>query len=388
MKKIQSALVLLAISAVSVLVSFSGATAEEKKGSQNEEFRGANVRSHGHPVANLSDAPTPGSKQNQNAFVNNDDANAEMEWQKWNKANETNDRKAGIAGARVLGSATSNPIIYHTGGAIGLYTGATQIIPVWVGDWSNATRKANWNSVLSNLVTSLGGSGSIDTPANVFNTNSLYFTTKNAAVTQLTWPTLTASAAIPANIRAAVGGIVPVSDADVATYINRALTTGVITAPPVGTRAIYVYIGASNTRLSSGFGTAYCGWHTYGTLGARNIHYIAIQDFTNTYLRACAAQTISPNGDAQLDAMASVLVHEIDEVITDPDIRTWYDARGAENADKCAWSFGITSLMQNGAKYNYTAPPKTGRNYLIQQNWLASNQVTDTVTGSACVVTS
>lgn len=383
MKKSKSALAVIIFSAITASLTFNGATAEEKKSTQSEEFRGSSIRSHGHPVANLTDVPTPGSKQNQSAFVNNDDANSEIEWQKWNKANETNDRKIGVGAAKVLGSTTSNPIIYHTGGPIGLYTGPTQIIPVWVGDWSNATRKANWNSVLRNLVTSLGGSGSINTPANVFNTNLLYFTTKSAAVSQLTWPSITATPAIQANLRAAVGGIVPVSDSDVATYINRALTSGVISAPSAGTRAIYVYIGANNTRLSSGFGTYYCGWHTYGTLGAKNIPYIAIQDFTNTYLSACAAQTISPNNDAQLDAMASVLVHEIDEVITDPDIRTWYDARGAENADKCAWSFGTTTLL-NGAKYNYTV---NGLNYLIQMNWLANNLVTDTVTGSACKVT-
>ena len=187
---------------------------------------------------------------------------------------------------------------------------------------------------------------------------------------------------MPANIRNASGGITPVSDADVATYINRAISTGVVSAPPAGTRAIYVYLGANNTRLSSGFGTAYCGWHTYGTLGVRNIPYIAIQDFNNNYLSACAAQTISPNGDAQLDAMASVLVHEIDEVITDPDIRTWYDSRGAENADKCAWTFGVSSLSA-GAKYNYVA---NNIKYYIQRNWLANNLVTDTVSGTACVV--
>ena len=381
MMKIKTAIVLMVIVSSSVLLSFNGATAEEKRNGQNEEFRGVSIRSHGHPVANLIGAPL-GSKQNQNSYVNNDDESAEIEWQKWNKANENNDRKPGSAAAKVLGSATSNPILYHTGGPIGLYTGPTQVIPVWVGDWSNAKRKANWNSVLSNLVTSLGGTGSINIASNVFNTNTLYFTSKGAAVTELTWPNITVSASIPANIRTAVGGIVPVTDADVATYINRALTNRVVSAPTSG-RAIYVYIGASNTRLSSGFGTAYCGWHTYGTLGAKNIPYIAIQDFTNTYLRACAAQTISPNNDAQLDAMASVLVHEIDEVITDPDIRTWYDSRGAENADKCAWSFGTTSLS-GGAKYNYSA---NGINYLIQMNWLANNLVTDTVTGSACKVT-
>ena len=162
------------------------------------------------------------------------------------------------------------------------------------------------------------------------------------------------------------------------------MTSKVVAAPISGTRPIYVYIGGADTRLSSGFGTYYCGWHTYGTLGAKNIPYIAVQDFTATYAKSCAAQTVSPNGDYQLDAVASILVHEIDEAITSPDLRTWYDNRGAENADKCAWTFGITSLV-GMAKYNFTT---TNYKYLIQRNWLADNKVADPIAGTACVVTS
>ena len=382
MKKFRTASVLCIITLLSVFFSYSGATAEERRNSQTEEFRGAGVRSHGHPIANLIDVGTFNSKANTNAFVNNDDEASEIEWQKANKAADSAEKKS-IGKAKIVGSAASNPIIFHAGGPIGLYTGPTQVIPVWVGNW-DSNRKARWNAILRNLVSSLGGSGSINSTPNIFNTNTLYFTLRNASVTQLTWPNAIASNSLPANIRNASGGITPVSDGDVATYINRAISAGIVTAPPTGTRAIYVYLGANNTRLSSGFGTAYCGWHTYGTLGVKNIPYIAIQDFTNNYLSACAAQTISPNGDAQLDAMASVLVHEIDEVITDPDIRTWYDARGAENADKCAWTFGISS-MSAGAKYNYTA---NNINYYIQRNWLANNLVADSVSGSACVITS
>ena len=159
-----------------------------------------------------------------------------------------------------------------------------------------------------------------------------------------------------------------------------ALSQKKIAAPSSGVRPLYVYIGAADTRLSSGFGTAYCGWHTYGTLGTRNIPYIAIQDFTSKYYSACSAQTISPNGNVALDAMASVLVHEIDEAITDPDLRTWYDARGAENADKCAWTFTPIAII-GGAKYNITID---GTRYLIQRNWLADNLVVDSVAGTAC----
>jgi hypothetical protein len=384
MKNRKVAAITISLLLCSAIFSLNGATAEERNKAQNEEFRGSGIRSHGHPIANLSDAPSIGSRQNQQSYVSNDDANGELEWQKWNKQNEINDRKSNAA-AKILNSAASNPIIYHTGGPIGLYTGATQVIPVWVGNWSDAARKDKWNRLLANLVTSLGESGDIGLTNHVLNTNSLYFTSKNATRTLLTWPNVNVTASIPATLRSAVGGIVPVSDADVATYINSAISKGIISVPPAGVRPIYVYIGANNTRLSSGFGTAYCGWHTYGTLGAKNIPYIAIQDFNSNYAKSCAAQTVSPNDDYQLDAMASVLVHEIDEVLTDPDIRTWYDSRGAENADKCAWTFGTTNLI-NGAKYNFTTS-NNGAKYLIQRNWLADNLVKDTATGSACVTT-
>ena len=40
--------------------------------------------------------------------------------------------------------------------------------------------------------------------------------------------------------------------------------------------------------------------------------------------------------------MASVIAHELEEAATDPDLNAWYDSRGYENADKCAWTFGTT----------------------------------------------
>ena len=38
--------------------------------------------------------------------------------------------------------------------------------------------------------------------------------------------------------------------------------------------------------------------------------------------------------------MASIIAHELEEAATDPDLNAWYDRRGDENADKCAWTFG------------------------------------------------
>ena len=65
--------------------------------------------------------------------------------------------------------------------------------------------------------------------------------------------------------------------------------------------------------------------------------------------------------------MASIIAHELEEATTDPDLNAWYDRRGYENADKCAWTFGTTYTAANGAMANM----KLGaRDYLIQQNWV------------------
>ncbi len=66
--------------------------------------------------------------------------------------------------------------------------------------------------------------------------------------------------------------------------------------------------------------------------------------------------------------MASIIAHEAEEAVTDPDLNAWYDNRGAENADKCAWTFGTTSTATNGSLYNMTLGV---RRYLIQQTWNA-----------------
>ena len=85
----------------------------------------------------------------------------------------------------------------------------------------------------------------------------------------------------------------------------------------------------------------------------------------------CAAQTTSPNGNAGADGMASIIMHEAEEATTDPDLNAWYDKSGAEDADKCAWTFGTTSTASNGSKYNITLG---SRQYLIQQEWNATTQ--------------
>src|SRR5690349_8651106 len=104
-----------------------------------------------------------------------------------------------------------------------------------------------------------------------------------------------------------------------------------------------------------------------GTPSAGHIRYSFVGN-ANRCLNACAAQTIGPNGNAGVDAMISVIAHELEEATTDPDLNAWYDSGGAENADKCAWTFGHFQFQApNGSWANVSFG---GRNYLIQRGLL------------------
>ena len=61
--------------------------------------------------------------------------------------------------------------------------------------------------------------------------------------------------------------------------------------------------------------------------------------------------------------MASIIAHENEEATSDPDLNAWYDTRGNENADKCAWTF--STIAPNGSNVTLGS-----RQYLIQQNWV------------------
>ncbi len=73
--------------------------------------------------------------------------------------------------------------------------------------------------------------------------------------------------------------------------------------------------------------------------------------------------------------MASVIAHELNETVTDPDINAWFHIDGnGEVGDLCNTSnlatiFGPTFPSLNGANANVVL---SGRQFLIQQNWLNS----------------
>jgi len=244
--------------------------------------------------------------------------------------------------ARKAKPTANNGISYHGGPII---LGTTNAYVIWYGDWAGNTG----TTILTDLLSNMGGSP-------YYNINTTYTNAAGAKVTNAV----------------AYGGSTTdnahgtsLSDSTIRTIVSDAVTSGRLPTDPNG---VYFVLTAAGVAETSGFLTQYCGWHTHGSISGADLKYAFIGDPTGPKISACAAQTAkSPNGNVGADAMASVIAHELEEAVTDPDLNAWYDSRGYENADKCAWTFGSTFAAPNGSAYNLTLGP---RQFLIQRNWV------------------
>jgi hypothetical protein len=155
------------------------------------------------------------------------------------------------------------------------------------------------------------------------------------------------------------------TDSQIQSVVSSAISSNRL---PKDDNAVYFVLTSADVTASSGFCSQYCGWHTHGTISGSDIKYSFVGN-PDRCPSSCSAQTTSPNGNAGADGMASIIAHELEEAATDPDLNAWYDTRGYENADKCAWTFGTTYTI-NGAKANVHLGT---RDFLIQRNWVNAN---------------
>jgi len=254
----------------------------------------------------------------------------------------------GQAGLR--SGVTQNGIYYHNGPVI---TGTKDAYVVWYGDWSGATAPTSSpgaQSIITGLLSHIGG-----TP--YFNINTTYVNGSQVKVSNAV--TLAGQVSDPYSQGRAL------TDAGVGAVVNLAISSGRLPADPNG---VYLVLSSGDVSETSGFLSAYCGWHTAESYAGTVIKYGFIGD-PAARPAACSAQSVGPNGTGagDADAMVSVIAHELEETATDPNLNAWYDLRGQENADKCAWTYGNTTLAPNGSAYNVII---NGVRYLIQRNWV------------------
>ena len=153
-----------------------------------------------------------------------------------------------------------------------------------------------------------------------------------------------------------------VSDAAVQAEVVKGFTSGALTYDP---STLYAVFSASGVNLGGGAGTQYCAYHGHFSWNGNDVKY-AVMPYYYAYGASCAVSGASPTRDPAAGAEVNTLAHETEETATDEDLNAWYDRRGYENADKCAWNFGTTSTNTTG-RYNQTMG---GVNWLIQQNWV------------------
>lgn len=230
--------------------------------------------------------------------------------------------------------------IYWAGGTI--YNG---------GPAPNSTGSGSQDgSLVGYFLRNLGGSS-------YYNINTTYYDGNNVAVAN----DLSYTGYWATNASAPTSGQ-SVSDAAIQSEIVSGFTSGALT---YDASTVYAVFSGPGVNLGGGFGSSYCAYHGDFTWNGNVVKY-AVMPHNYDYPSGCSALSGSPNNDIAADAEVNTLAHELEEANTDPELNAWYDRRGYENADKCAWTFG-TTFTSNGAVANVTIGSK---DFLVQRNWV------------------
>jgi hypothetical protein len=263
-------------------------------------------------------------------------------------------------GVTVGSTKTTSPIKYHGGPLI--ETPAAYII--WYGNWDqkNGSDTPAGQDIVRDFLKAVGGSP-------YYKINNNYSTSGGVISGNVTYGGETTDTGSQGK---------NLSDSQILTVVLNAI-------PSLGgynPNGVYFVLTSSDVTASSGFCTQYCGWHSHSATTAGEVKFSFVGN-AKRCLSACAAQSAGPNGNAGVDAMLSVIAHELEEAATDPVFNGWWDGAGYENADKCAWTFGTTQgtvniVQESGvnatASYNMSLDIPNGtkarRSFLIQRNLL------------------
>jgi hypothetical protein len=126
--------------------------------------------------------------------------------------------------------------------------------------------------------------------------------------------------------------------------VNKLVSSGAIVPDASGNGYYPVYTDVP--RGSAG----YCAWHASG-VSPSGVRIQFAFFFKLDGDPGCDPQDTTTGHSQGLAAIANVSAHELSEARTDPaNPGAWYDSKGAENGDKCAWTFGAPSVtFSNGS---------------------------------------
>jgi hypothetical protein len=233
----------------------------------------------------------------------------------------TRDEQEKAIARRALARPASSALMTFHGGSI-LTTSSTHAI-FWGANWSNSSFVGDKISGLSDFYNGFGGSNYAGT--------STEYTGTNGQVTRISnysGYTIDGSAG---PTRA------PKTSTILAEVCNEI-------ASPVANGYYPVY-----TDLPRGH-AGYCAWHSWGTCNGVSIQFAFFFDLDGD--PGCDPGDTTTGHSQGLAALANVSAHELSEAMTDPLGAGWFDSSGAENGDKCAWTFNVPSVsFSNGTSW-------------------------------------
>src|SRR5262249_19020140 len=202
--------------------------------------------------------------------------------------------RSGGGGPRQL-----NGISFH-GGDVMTSAQGVNVYYIWYGNWAGNSA----TTILPDFMSHLGGSP-------YFNINTTYYNASNVHVTNAV--TFLAQTSTSAYLGTSL------SDANIQQIVADQIPT-----LGLDENAVYFVLTSADVTASSGFCTQYCGWHNHATINNADIKYAFIGN-PDRCPSSCAAQTTGPNGNAGADGMASIMAHELEEAVTDPNLDAWHD---------------------------------------------------------------
>jgi hypothetical protein len=266
----------------------------------------------------------------------------------------------GIVHARGVAAATAKPagnLLYH-GGPV-LHTNTTYAI-YWVpsGYSVDATYVSTINGFFANVAAASGKT------SNVYWSDSQYTdATGKAAYSSAFGGSFVDTHAFPASGCKDRYTSTCLTDAQVKAEITRVMGVKGWTAGP---GKIFFMFTPKNVGSCFGSKCSYsyfCAYHgSYGAAASPTLY--ANQPYAAFVPSRCDSGQHPNGGDA--DATINVASHEHNEANTDPLGNAWYDSAGAENGDKCAWTFGAALGSTATGQYNQVIG--TGK-YFLQREW-------------------
>jgi hypothetical protein len=238
------------------------------------------------------------------------------------RANPPEVQKNGIAYAKGHTAGHGKPgsalLTYHNGGV--MTSGATIKAIFWGSSW--ATYSGDKITGIDTLYQGLG-----DSP--YLNTTLEYTQSGGAPVSDaVTYQGSTKDFSSAGSRDPGTSGVLA--------EVQRALTASGTTPVASGYYPVYTDIPRGNA--------GYCAWHSWGSIGSTPVQFAFFFKLDGD--AGCDPVDGGKLGHSQgLAALANVSGHEVSEALTDPRGAGWFDRQGAENADKCAWTFkGTVSI--------------------------------------------